>query len=67
MILGKNVPVMFLVFGQHSGPVAERTHAPQGLDECGTDELRPVRNVLDGAEQFVIHFKGNDAVFVIHF
>jgi len=66
VILGKNIPVMPLVFGQHSGTLAKGTHAPQCLDECRTDKFRPVRNVLDGAEQFVIHFKGNDAVFFVH-
>ena len=58
---------MFLVFGQHSGTLAERTHAAQGLDECRPDKFRPVWNVLDGAEQFVIHFKGDDALFLVHF
>jgi len=66
VVLGKNIPVMPLVFGQHSGTLAERTHTPQGIDDCRTNKFRPVRNVLDGSEQFVINFKGNDAVFFVH-
>ena len=57
----------FLIFGQNSGTVTQGAHAPQCPEERRTDKLRPVRDVLDGLVKFVIHFKGNDALFFIHF
>jgi hypothetical protein len=61
------VPVALLVFGQHPRTVTDGAHAAESLDNGRSDELRPVWDILNGLQEFIIHFEGNNILLFFHF
>jgi hypothetical protein len=66
MINCKIIPVPFLVRSQHPGAIAKGANASQCLNDCPTNKLGPVRNVLNSIEQIIIDFERNNILFFLH-
>jgi len=66
MIHCKIIPVPFLARSQHPGAIAKGANASQSLNDCPTNKLGPVRNVLDSLEQIIIDFESDNFLFFLH-
>ena len=60
------VPVDLLVFCEHSGAVAQGTHAPKRGNNGRSYEFRSVGYALYGQSQVIIHLECDYFLFFLH-
>jgi hypothetical protein len=64
MIVGKTIPVTFLIFIQLSRAIAERTGTFKGGGYCPADKFGTVRYFFDSLVQIFIHFECDNFFFI---